>query len=416
MKKKRIVTTILSWFFVCTIVIFFSACTLFWDSNRSNNGVSGQDISKFIGSMRAYQGNAESHYELGCYLQERKKHKPAIEEFKAALEINPNHVKAYNGLGVSYDAMGDYDRAVDSYKAALMIHEKLDYVLNNLGYSYLLQGRLDPAIENFKKALDLDSGNELYRNNLGLAYAKSGQYDAAFAEFKQTGVEAKAHYNIAQLYYRQGLYKEAEGHFEQASVLKASDPEIERGLKAAGNLAEIATNSKKEPASVGETVVHTERKQTITASPVLAGIKVREGARVEAARILDTETLKLYDKEQALELASLEIAAMEKRPGLEIKIEVSNGNGVNRMARRVGNYLNGKGFALKYLCNASHFRHEETRIYYVKGYLREAYLLAEKLPGWQRFEEVAEIRKGNAEISIRIGKDLIPYLNLFEKG
>jgi len=412
-QRKRIVTTIQCCFLAFAMLSLFSACALFWDSSRNNSSVTIQDASKFIKSIRAYQGNAESHYELGCYLQERKKHKAAIEELKAALQIDPNHFRAYNGLGVSYDAVGDYDRAVDSYKAALKIDEKLDYVLNNLGYSYLLQGRLDLAIENFKKALDLDSGNELYRNNLGLAYAKSGQYAAAFAEFKQTGVESKAHFNIAQLYYREGLYKEAEEHFEQASVLKASDPEIERGLKAAANLAEITTNSVKDPAKAGDATVRNEEKQTMTASPVLAGNRVREGGSVEATRILEAQALKLYDKEQALELVSLEIPAMRKRPTPEVKIEVSNGNGVNRMARRVGNYLNGEGFVLKYLCNANHFRHEETKIYYVKGYLREAYLLAEKLPGRQRFEEVAEIRKSNAEISVLIGKDLIPYLNLF---
>jgi len=61
-------------------------------------------------------------------------------------------------LGVSYDAVGDYDRAVDYYRAALKIDEKLDYVLNNLGYSYLLQGKFDLAIENFKRALDLNRG------------------------------------------------------------------------------------------------------------------------------------------------------------------------------------------------------------------------------------------------------------------
>ena len=399
MKRKRIATTILCCSLGFAIVSLFSACALFWDSSRSNGPATSQDASKFIGSIRAYQGNAESHYGLGCYLQERKKHKPAIEEFKAALQIDPNHFRACNGLGVSYDAVGDYDRAVDSYKAALKIDEKLDYVLNNLGYSHLLQGKFDLAIENFKRALDLNRGNELYRNNLGLAYAKRGQYADAFAEFKQTGVEAKAHYNIAQLYYQQGLYREAEAHFEQASSLKASDPEIAKGLKAAVNLAGIVANSEKGPAS-----------------PSLSGIRAREGAEEKAVRIPEAEKLQLYDQAKALEFADLEIAGMQEGPMPKIKIEVSNGNGVNGMARRVGTYLDGKGFALIYLCNASHFRHEETRIYYTTGYLREAVLLAEKLPGRQRLEAVAEIRKGNAKISILIGKDLIPYLNFFEMG
>jgi hypothetical protein len=94
---------------------------------------------------------------------------------------------------------------------------------------------------------------------------------------------------------------------------------------------------------------------------------------------------------------------------------VSNGNGVNRMARRVGNFLKGNGVILMYLSNASHFNHEETKIYYTRGYLREACQLAQKLVGRQSLEEIPTVRGGKAEISILIGKDLVP-LALFQKG
>jgi len=71
---------------------------------------------------------------------------------------------------------------------------------------------------------------------------------------------------------------------------------------------------------------------------------------------------------------------------------------------------------LMYLSNASHFKHEETRIHYAPGYLMEAYQLAQKLPGRQSLEEVPAVRDGNAEISILIGKDLVPHLNQFRRG
>jgi len=41
--------------------------------------------------------------------------------------------------------------------------------------------------------------------------------------------------------------------------------------------------------------------------------------------------------------------------------------------------LKGDGVILMYLSNARHFKHEETKIYYARGYLREAYQLAQKL-------------------------------------
>jgi hypothetical protein len=121
----------------------------------------------------------------------------------------------------------------------------------------------------------------------------------------------------------------------------------------------------------------------------------------------------MFDETQAPELLSLETAHSQKHSKPRIKIEVSNGNGVRHMARQVGNYLKGKGFILMYLSNARHFNHEGTRIFFTRGYLREAYRLSQELPGLQSLEQVPVIKEGNAEIRIRIGKDLTHYSNLF---
>lgn len=457
--RKVIATTILFLFSACTIMVLFSACTMFRDSHRNTSALTDQGAATFVGSILPIPEDAESHYGLGCYLQERKRHKPAIEEFRVAVQIDLKHAKAYNAMGVSYDALGDYGRAVESYAAALAINQNLDYVLNNLGYSYLLQDKPDLAIENFKKALDLDSRNKLYRNNLGLAYAKSGRYDAALAEFRQSGDEAEAHHKVAHLYYRDGLYKEAEVHFAEATVLKPSDYDSRRSLKTVGSLGDIlekkqgALEESKGPlvdvadlrvgeydgggfyAIPAEALGKTERPEIVEVGliekrasapiqrdakvilpPALANIKVRESAREEAAKILEAESVKLYDETQALELLTLQAEAVEKVVSPRVRIEVSNGNGVNRMARRVGNFLKGKGVTLMYLSNARHFNYDETKIYYAKGYLREAYFLSQKLVGRQSLEEVPTVRGGKAEVKILIGKDLIPYLTRFQKG
>jgi len=472
--RKGIATTILFFFSACAIMFLFSACAMFQDSQRSSYALTGKDAEKFVGTIRARHGAAESHYELGCYMQERRKHKPAIEEFKAAVEIDPSHVKAYNAMGVSYDALGEHGRAVESYEAALKVYPKLDYVLNNLGYSYLLQGKTDLAIENFKKALELDGANVRYRNNLALAYARGGRYDVALAEFKESGDEARAHYNIAQLYYREGLYEEAKAHFEEASLLKASDPEIEKGLKAAATLTEIHANTydrvmatpvgentplsnapekhgqvstvaveapshmsavtvkivKPAPIVSGFRAVPPEALSPIESVEVvehrmdevpvyraaLARIDYGQEVRETARKVLKEDLFAKLDEPQAFELLSLQTIDPKQRPVPRIKIEVSNGNGVRRMARNVGNFLKDKDVILMYLSNASHFKHEETRIHYAPGYLMEAYQLAQKLPGRQSLEEVPAVRDGNAEISILIGKDLVPHLNQFRRG
>jgi Flp pilus assembly protein TadD len=482
-----------------TAVLFVSACTFFRGQTEEGYVLKGKDAAKFIGSIRAHSGNAEQHYDFGCHLQVRKKHKLAIAEFQKALESVPNLAKAYNALGVSYDALGEYAMAVESYQNALKIESNLHNVLNNLGYSYLLQDNPAMAIECFKKAVDLDKDNELYHNNLGLAYAKHGQFDAAYDEFRKTGDEAKAHYNIAQLYYQNGFYKEAKEHFAAANNV---EPKAERAFKASESLDEILFETAQTPGRPADTSVEApvidiiyadaERAHTIPAdipdenitgngqteleepderlaavpavevvyydsdgigtipSDALKSSKVnvtppavsekagpdypgeKDAGKIVTAAFLQADTRigrqegsqtvteenehVIFNEANAAQMLKLKTAGTENRPAPRLKIEVKNGNGVNRMARRVGNFLSSQDVILMYLSNADHFNHKWSRIYYTSGYLREACQLAQKLPGLQTLEEVSSIRGGNAEISILIGTDLIPSDTLFAEG
>src|SRR5512139_1379466 len=102
--------------------------------------VSEESKERFLASIRPPQDNPDSLYNNACYFQQRNKHKLAIEEFKRVLAIDPNHAKAYNGIGVSYDLLGEYSNAAEAYEKALALNPELDYVYNNLGYCYLLKG------------------------------------------------------------------------------------------------------------------------------------------------------------------------------------------------------------------------------------------------------------------------------------
>jgi hypothetical protein len=100
---------------------------------------------------------------------------------------------------------------------------------------------------------------------------------------------------------------------------------------------------------------------------------------------------------------------------VEPEIEVSNGNGVNRMATRMGNYLRNKGLNVTLLTNADHFGYEETKIYYSEPHLHDAYKVAQQIPGWQDMEKVNEFSRQNIKIKVLIGKDLISYDRLFSE-
>ena len=79
------------------------------------------------------------------------------------------------------------------------------------------------------------------------------------------------------------------------------------------------------------------------------------------------------------------------------------------MAKRVGNYFEKHGLNVSRLTNAEHFNFKETKIFYLRPYLHDAFIVAQNSPGWQNMKEVDEIKQQNIKIKVLIGKDLIPY-------
>jgi lipoprotein NlpI len=169
--------------------------------------ITEDDLNKFSASIKKIDGQAESHYKMALYFQQRKKHKLAINEFNRALQQDPLLTKAYNAMGISYDKLNRYDQAVRCYQSAIKLDPNLDYTYNNLGYSYLLNSELDMAIEAFQKAIELNSKNNRYHNNLALAYILNDQYDEAYEEFKTIGNDTKAKEKLASILYKLGKVK-----------------------------------------------------------------------------------------------------------------------------------------------------------------------------------------------------------------
>jgi len=430
-----------------------------------------KDASKFIGTIRPYRGDPESHYLLGCYLQERKKHKQAVEEFIKSVEIEPTHAKAYNGMGVSYDSLGEYAKAIEAYKSALKMDPKLDYVHNNLGYAYLLDGDLNSAIDSFKQAVALNNRKERYHNNLGLAYAMSGKYNLALDEFKLAVGENRAHASLAKIIGQNGLYDRAASKFAAVPMIRPSD-RTNNEVEAAKTLANIFAGSRPVSAQPNEEQVVPESRYE-SAAPFAAAPMINPSDMpnnsIEAAKTLanifaDARTLSTRNEvkvvpesqdraapqfagalminpsdgsnrvEAADNLTEIFPVMQPMRNKIEeivlepqhrdagrqaasgIKIEVSNGNGVNRMARRVGEFLRGKGFLPSRLTNAENFNQLKTRIYYSRGYQDQACKIASYLPEGHSIEMVQRPPKRNEVIRVVIGKDLAPYRSLFQKS
>jgi tetratricopeptide (TPR) repeat protein len=406
MRMEKKLMKLLSLLVLESLVLFFIiSCSNEISMVKEKNLGLQKNMVRFFSEVRPSQGNPDSHYLLGCYFQERGSHREAIEEFQKVLLIDPSYVKAYNGMGVSYDLSRNSSKAIEVYQKALKINPKLDYVLNNLGYSYLLQSHIHEAISAFEKAIALNPKETRYHNNLGLAFAQKDQFELAFSEFVKAGDASEAHYNIARLHYERGRYHEARGHYAKALGLNPQSTMARTGAEVVNALARIFQPSSHEIGQ--EALVEAD-------SPTVDFDRIDTLCRAQiATHILRTANL---EREKA-PLSSQQ--GEKRRPNSiskqETGIEISNGNGVNRMARRVGNYLQERGLSIVRLTNANHFKHRETKIFYREGYDEVAGDLEEQLPMFQG-TEVKQLDRANVKVKVLIGKDLVPYNKMFKEG
>ena len=408
---------ILGIFFLSAIA---SCSTFSYYVNRQNpnelkayrNEISKEDYAQFASTLRPYRGDPDTLYKQACYLQEKRKYKLALKVLEDVILVDATHVRAYNAMGVIYDILRDYPRAVEAYKRALKLNPNLAYVQNNLGYSYFLQGKLDSAIEAYKAAIILDDNNERYHNNLGLAYAKKGLYDDALNEFMAGRDEAKAHYTMAQVLNQMHEYDRAQIHFSISSKLGSQFQQTKTESTAAYDSREsgreFESNQRNDLArkSIDRIEVDEKGKQKLW-------FKINaENVRTTQDEKFNTDISELN---AITEVSDLKIETEAQLSPGELEVEISNGNGVNRMAARVGNYLSKKGVKITRLTNAEHFNYDETMIYYQGGHLQDAFKIAQEIPGYQNMERLKTPDQKSGKIKVRIGRDLVPYDEIFKE-
>ena len=89
-----------------------------------------------LGVVYAESGTdiAEVHYNLGLAYGKSGKYQEAIESFKQALGLDPDHVKARYYLGATYHYSNDRNSALEQYKILKSLDTELANELFNVIY------------------------------------------------------------------------------------------------------------------------------------------------------------------------------------------------------------------------------------------------------------------------------------------
>ena len=193
-------------------------------------------------------------YKIGEIHSRRGNTAKAAKAYEMALEINPDHGDAheglallllnkrqydearnhltkaeangatinwriYNSLGVISDLENDYKQAIIYYQKALALQPELPLILNNMGYSRYMLGDWDSAEKYYRKAVLNDKYFERAWRNLGLLYSRKGNYDEAISVFTQVEDLPETYNDIGYICMLDERYDIAEAFFKRAIKL-----------------------------------------------------------------------------------------------------------------------------------------------------------------------------------------------------
>lgn len=96
--------------------------------------------------------------ELGNLLVKAGRLAEAAEQYRMAVQIEPEMVSAWNNLGVAEAGLGRLSEAESAYRRAIKMSPQYALAHYNLGRVHDALGSYDAAIEEYQKAIELDPG------------------------------------------------------------------------------------------------------------------------------------------------------------------------------------------------------------------------------------------------------------------
>ena len=168
-----------------------------------------------------YPREKRVHFNLALYYSGDKR----IEEYKKALEIDPNYGIAMNQLAYLYSGMGQFEEALKYLEMYASVSPGDPNPIDSMGEIYFQMGRLDEAIAKYREAVavDPDLGS---RRNVAYMHALKEEYsdamsciDQYIADQRLPGIKAEGHLMKGLYYYLLGSLESSLGEFGKAKDL-----------------------------------------------------------------------------------------------------------------------------------------------------------------------------------------------------
>ena len=317
--------------------------------------------------------SSQAYYAMGRYLDGSQAWDKSIDAYRKSIAADAQNVEAYNALGVALAQSGRLADAETTLRQAVALAPGLAHVRSNLGCVLLLAGKPGEAVTELKAAVRQDSTNAIAVANLrdALAQANITQYATVAAA-------------------RSAPATNAEASDDAATTISVPTP--------------ITSAEVPMPLAAAVSVPTPLQTASMPAPELVAALAPASGIAADAAAPLASDVAGTsIAKAKATNPRVPELPAIRERA---MRLEVSNGNGVNGMAARVGRWLATQGVQTDRLTNQQPFGQRQTVIQYRNGHEEAALRVARSLPANAKAEPMPT-QGLRSDVRVVLGRDWV---------
>lgn len=164
----------------------------------------------------------------------------AYDGYRRALELNPQRVRPYTGLGQYYRNAKDWPAAVAIYQQGLAALPNEPWLTLGLAQTYSESGDTDTALPYYQEALRLQPQHPFFHTQVGNAFSRLQRWDEAIAAYRAAlEIDPQQHaasYALGEALERTG---EIDGAVEIYRRLVEQAPDTTPGRRAAERLSAL---------------------------------------------------------------------------------------------------------------------------------------------------------------------------------
>lgn len=206
-----------------TDTIEFGRNYLSYGSVFFQRGYMDQALASFQIALLDDPSSAEAQYGIGSVYLDQQRTADARDSFERALKLRASYpdtlANSWNNLGLLVAREGRTDEAIDRFKEALKLSPDHLIALDNLGSAYRQQKHWDDALQSYEHALKISPNDAEANYGLGMVFAQNNDTERAFQSL-QKALRLRPAYpealnNLGILYLRTHRRNEAVASFEE---------------------------------------------------------------------------------------------------------------------------------------------------------------------------------------------------------